>query len=151
KMTGALYRIAKFCVRRRFIVVGVWLVVAVALFGVSHQMGDNTNDNLSLPGTNSQHATDALSKSFPTQANGTSPIVLHAPSGKLTDSKYANAVNTAAADLAKQPEVASVVNPLTSQGASALSKDKSTGYLTVGLKENTGSLSVSQAQAIIDS
>ena len=50
-------------------------------------LGDKTNDNLSLPGTGSQHATDTLSSSFPAQANGTSPIVLHAPSGKLTDSQ----------------------------------------------------------------
>ena len=151
-MTGVLYRIAHFCVRRRFIVVGVWFVVAVALVGISHQMGENTNDNLSLPGTNSQSATDTLQKPFPTQANGTSPIVLHAPNGgKLTDSKYANAVNTAATDLAKQPDVSSVINPLTSQGAAALSKDKSTGYITVGLKVSPGSLSLSEAQSIIDS
>ena len=149
-MTGVLYRIAQLCVRRRLVVLGVWLLTAVALVGISHQMGDNTNDNLSLPGTNSQRATDILGKSFPTQANGTSPIVLHAPSGKLTDSKYASAVNTAAADLAKAPNVASVINPLTSQGASALSKDKSTGYLTVGLKVSPGSLSVDDAQKIID-
>ncbi len=128
-MTGVLYRIARFCVRRKFIVLVVWLVAAVALVAISKQMGDNTNDNLSLPGTNSQHATDILKKSFPTQANGTSPIVLHAPNGKLTDSKYSSAVNEAAADLAKQPDVASVVNPLTPEGASALSKDQATGYL----------------------
>ncbi len=149
-MTGILYGIGKFCVRHRFVVVAVWFVVAVVLVGVSHQLGDNTNDNLSLPGTNSQHAADVLAKSFPTQANGTSPIVLHAPSGKLTDSKYANAVNTAAADVAKAPNVASVINPLTPQGASALSKDGSTGYLTVGLKVSPGSLSVDDAQTIID-
>ena len=149
-MTGILYRISQFCVRRRFVVIGVWAVVAVALLAVSHQMGDNTNDNLSLPGTDSQQATDALTKSFPTQANGTSPIVLHAASGKLTDSKYASAVNTAAADLAKAPYVASVINPLSTQGASALSKDQSTGYLTVGLKVSPGSLSQQDAQTIID-
>ena len=149
-MTGVLYRIAQFCIRRRVVVLGVWAVVAIALVAISHQMGDNTNDNLSLPGTNSQRASDILGKSFPTQANGTSPIVLHAPSGKLTDSKYANAVNSAASDLAKQPEVASVVNPLTSQGASALSKDKTTGYLTVGLKVSPGSLSEQDAQDIIN-
>jgi putative drug exporter of the RND superfamily len=149
-MTGVLYRISQFCVRRRFVVIGVWAVAAVALIAVSHQMGDNTNDNLSLPGTDSQQATDALTKSFPTQANGTSPIVLHVASGKLTDSKYANAVNTAAADVAKAPYVASVINPLTSQGASALSKDQSTGYLTVGLKVSPGSLSVEDAQTIVD-
>ncbi len=150
-MTPLLYGLARFCVRRRFVVLGVWLVVAIALVVVSHRMGDNTNDNLSLPGTNSQKATDALKRSFPGQANGTSPIVLHAPSGQLTDSKYANAVNTAAADVAKAPNVAGVVNPLTSQGASALSKDKSTGYLSVSLSVSPGSLSVSDAQNIIDS
>jgi RND superfamily putative drug exporter len=149
-MTAVLYRIAQFCVRRRFVVVGVWVVVAVALVATSHQMGDNTNDNLSLPGTNSQRATDLLGKSFPAQANGTSPIILHARSGSLTDSKYSGAVNTAAADLSKAPHVASVISPLTSQGASALSKDKSTGYLTVGLDESSGSLSVNDAQTIID-
>ncbi|MBV9004534.1 MAG: MMPL family transporter [Solirubrobacterales bacterium] len=122
-----LYRLARFCVRQRFLVLAVWVVVAFALVAVSHQLGDNTNDNLSLPGTDSQKAADTLAKSFPSQANGTSPIVLHASSGKLTDSKYSGAVNDAAADVAKDPNVASVLNPLTPQGASALSKDQSTG------------------------
>jgi RND superfamily putative drug exporter len=149
-MTGVLYRIAQFCVRRRFVVAIVWVVAAVVLVGVSHRLGDNTNDNLSLPQTDSQRATELLAKSFPVQSNGTSPIILHAPSGSLTDSKYAGAVNTAASDLAKAPHVASVISPLSTQGASALSKDKSTGYLTVGLDESSGKLSVDDVQTIID-
>ncbi len=149
-MTGMLYSLARFCVARRGLVLCIWLFLTIALVLVSHRLGDNTNDNLSLPGTDSQHATNVLTKSFPTQANGTSPIVLHAPSGKLTDSKYASAVNTAAADVAKAPNVAAVTNPLTPQGAAALSKDQSTGYLTVGLKVSPGSLSVDDAQTIID-
>jgi len=149
-MTGVLYGLARFCVRRKLIVLAVWLVAAVALVAISHRMGDNTNDNLSLPGTDSQRATDILSRSFPVQANGTSPIVLHARNGKLTDSKYSGAVNEAAADLAKNSDVASVINPLTPQGASALSKDKATGYLSVGLKVSPGSLSEEDAQHIID-
>ena len=59
-------------------------------------------------------------------------------------------MNTAASQLSKAPHVASVVNPLTPQGASALSKDKSTGYLTVGLNESSGQLSVEDVQTIID-
>jgi RND superfamily putative drug exporter len=149
-MTGVLYGIARFCVRRRFVVFGVWVVAALALVAVSHRIGDNTNDNLTLPGSNSQKATDTLQKSFPVQANGVSPIVLHAGSGKLTDSKYANAINEAAADVAKTRYVASVVNPLTSQGASQLNKGQTTGYLSVGLSVAPGSLSVDDAQAIID-
>ncbi len=33
------------------LVLAVWLVAAVVLVAVSQQLGDNTNDNLSLPGT----------------------------------------------------------------------------------------------------
>jgi RND superfamily putative drug exporter len=149
-MTGVLYGLARFCVRRRFVVLGVWLVAAVALIAVSHQLGENTNDNLSLPGTDSQRASDTLAKSFPDQANGTSPIVLHTHSGKLTEPKYAGAVNEAAADVAKNPNVASVLNPLTPQGASALSKDQSTGYLSVTLAVPPGELSTDEVQKIID-
>ena len=149
-MTGVLYRLARFSVRHRFAVLAAWILLTVALVGVSHRLGDNTNDNVTLPGTNSQQAADALSKSFPDQANGTSPIVLHVSNGKLTDSKYSQAVNQAAADVAKAPDVASVVNPLTSQGASALSKDQRTGYLSVTLSVSPGALSVDDAQTIID-
>jgi RND superfamily putative drug exporter len=150
RVTGILYSLARFCVRRHWMVLVVWIIGAAAVVAVSHRMGDNTNDNLSLPGTNSDRATSVLQQSFPNQANGTSPIVIHAPSGKLTDSKYANAVNQAAADVAKEPDVAAVVNPLTQQGASALSKDQTTGYLSVTLSVPPGSLSVSDAQRIID-
>jgi putative drug exporter of the RND superfamily len=149
-MTGVLYRLARFSVRHRFAVLALWIVLAVALVAVSHHLGDNTNDNSTLPGTNSQQATDALSKPFPDQANGSSPIVLHVSSGKLTDSKHSQAVNQAAADVAKAPDVASVVNPLTTQGASALSKDQSTGYLSVTLSVSPGAMSADDAQTIIN-
>jgi hypothetical protein len=42
--------------------------------------------------------------------------------GKLTDQNNANAVNQAATHLSKNKDVAAVVNPLTPQGASGLSK-----------------------------
>src|SRR5262249_16748021 len=51
---------------------------------------------------------------------------------------------------AKAPKVAAVVNPLTPQGASALSKNQQTGYLSVTLAVSPGALSVEEAQKIID-
>ncbi|HTB71222.1 MAG TPA: MMPL family transporter [Solirubrobacteraceae bacterium] len=151
-MTGVLYGLARFCVRRRFYVLAVWLVATIALVAISHRLGENTNDNLSLPGTDSQRATDALARSFPNQANGSSPIVLHTSPGvgKLTDEKNAEAVEAAAKAVAKEPHVASVVSPLSPQGAGALSKDQSTGYLSVTLAVSPGQLSVGEASEIID-
>ncbi|HEX5309397.1 MAG TPA: MMPL family transporter [Solirubrobacteraceae bacterium] len=150
-MTPVLYGLAKACVRNRFVVMTTWLLVTIALVVVSHQLGDNTNDNLSLPGTDSQRASSDLARSFPDQANGTSPIVLHASSGhKLTEAPYKEAVAQAAGEVAKADNVASVVSPLTPQGAAALSKDQATGYLSVTLSKPPGELSVGEAQQIID-
>src|SRR5215472_6820523 len=149
-MTGVLYAIARYCARHRFSVLAAWVLVAISLVAVSQRLGDTTNDSLTLPGTDSQQAADALGRSFPDQANGTSPIVLHAKTGKLTDSRYSHAVDQAAADVSHAPDVASVVNPLTPQGASALSKDGATGYLSVALSVDPGALTVDQAHAIID-
>ena len=149
-MTPYLYKLGLFSTRHRWWVLAFWLVVVIVTVGISQQMGDNLSDNLSLPGTGSDHATNLLQKPFPAQANGTSPIIVHAKQGQLTSSKYTDAVNTAASDLKKNQYVTSVINPLTPEGASALSKDKSTGYLTVGLNTNPGSLSQGQAQSIIN-
>jgi putative drug exporter of the RND superfamily len=149
-MTGVLYRLAHFSVRHRLAVLAVWLLAVIALVVVSHRLGENTNDNLSLPGTDSQRATDALAGSFPDQANGSSPIVLHTSSGKLTDAKNAEAVEKSAKQLAKESNVASVVSPLSSQGAGALSKDEQTGYLSVTLGVSPGELSVGEAEEIIE-
>ena len=94
------------------------------------------------PGIKGATATNQLKDSFPAQANGTSPIVVHTSKGKLTDQQNAQAINQAASALSKDPDVASVVNPLTSQGASALSKDQQTGYLSVTLAVSPGSTTV---------
>jgi putative drug exporter of the RND superfamily len=149
-MTRILYAVARFSVRHRLVVFAVWLLAAIALLAISHRLGDNTNDNLSLPGTNSQKATNTLQASFPAQANGASPIVFHARSGTLIGSNNANAVNQAVSNLSNDPSVAGVVGPLTQQGASQLSKDQTTGYASVTLKVSPGSLSQTEAQEIIN-
>ena len=83
-MTGLLYGLGRFCVRRRWIVLGVWLVILVALAGWARTLGTDVNDNLTLPGTGSQAATDLLSERFPSQANGTNPVTLRAPPARRT-------------------------------------------------------------------
>jgi uncharacterized membrane protein YdfJ with MMPL/SSD domain len=50
-LTGPLYHLGRFCARHHWPVLVLWLVVAIALVGVSRAAGDNTSDNVSLPGT----------------------------------------------------------------------------------------------------
>jgi RND superfamily putative drug exporter len=149
-LTPILYAVARFCVRQRFLVLGIWVLITIGVVGFSHTLGNDTNNNLSLPGTDSQRATDALSHSFPDQANGSSPIVLHAKSGKITDSKYADGINQADKNLSNNRNVSSVVSPITSEGAGQLSKDQTIGYFSVTLAKKAGQLSLTDAQGIVD-
>jgi RND superfamily putative drug exporter len=149
-MTGLLYRIGRFCARRHWAIVTVWLVVVVGLVAGSHAVGDRLSDNLSLPGTDSTTATNLLGDKLPQQANGTNPIVLRARNGKLTDSANAQAVNAAASALAKVPHVVNAVSPVSPAGAAFLSKDQTIGYVPVTLDVSPGDLTHAQAQAVLN-
>src|SRR5215212_3286386 len=138
-MTGPLYALGRACVRHRLVVVLVWVVVVVALAAVARGTGQQTSDNLVLPGTDSQDAADVLSKRFPTEANGTNPVTFQAPpGGKLTDSRY------------KDPAIQKVVSPLAGNGAGQLTQGKTVGFVSLTLKDGASELSVDEAHHIID-
>jgi putative drug exporter of the RND superfamily len=132
-------------------VLGVWVVIVLALVLWSKSVGSQTSDNLTLPGSDSQNATEVLNKRFPVQANGTNPVVMKVPAGaKLTDKKYSDAVDATVKSLRKQPEVASATSPLSKAGQTFLSKDKRIGYISVVLHDSPSALTVDEAHNVID-
>jgi putative drug exporter of the RND superfamily len=149
-MTGLLYGLGRACARWRFVVLALWLVMILALVISAREAGSDTTNNVTLPGTGSQSATDLLSDRFPTQAYGTNPLVIATDSGKLTDSKYSNAIKSTVSNLKKLPTVTSAISPLSNAGSSALSKDKQTGYISVALNVGQGTITDDEAQAVLD-
>ena len=75
------------------------------------RVGAETSNNVDLPGTGSQKATDLLADQFPPQQNGTNPIVFHVDSGKITDSDNEKAINQAAKAIQGMPDVVSAPSP----------------------------------------
>ena len=149
-MTGLLYRLGRACARWRFVVLGLWLVLVVALVIAGREAGSETTNNVTLPGTGSQSATDLLSGRFPSQAYGSNPLVVATDSGKLTDSKYSKAIDSSVSDLKKTPHVTAAVSPLSDAGSSALSKDKQIGYISVALDVGQGSITEDEGNAVLD-
>ncbi|HEX3316848.1 MAG TPA: MMPL family transporter [Solirubrobacteraceae bacterium] len=151
-MTGPLYRLGHFCVRHKLLVIAVWVVIFAGLAVSSAVMGSNTADNLTLPGTDSQKATDLLNAKFPQQANGTVPIVFVAPHGhKLDESKYEDAIKQVNDDYKNdKAAVNDATSPFDSDGSAQLSKDKTIGYIGLLLKKSNSELDVQGAQHILD-
>ncbi len=149
-MTGPLYHLGGFCSRHHRVVIALWLVAVIALATLGRAAGDQTNDNLSLPGTGSTDATNLLESRLPDQAYGTNPVVFHAPAGKLTDSKNKQAVDDAVKSLGKAPHVIKAVNPLSGGAGALVSKDETIAYSPVTLDLGPADLSKEQAQDVID-
>jgi RND superfamily putative drug exporter len=151
-MAGFLHRLGAFCARRRLLVLAAWLVVAVALGVLAKQVGTQTTDNVTLPGTDSQRAADVVETAFGDGlANGTNPIVLAAPHGaKLTDPRYRAEVERLVHAYERDRGVESVVDPLSAAGRPQLSRDARIGYVSLELRDSPTELTLDEAQRLLD-
>jgi len=112
--------------------------------------GQETNDNLSLPGTDSQAASNLLGDKFPDQANGSVPIAFRAPAGtKLSDTKYKKPIERLTKAYGKDPAVMHAVGLFSEQGGDQLNKKHTIGYISLYLKDSPSELSVEEAQRTI--
>lgn len=151
-MARLLRRLGALCARRRLLVIGVWALLVVGIGATVSVVGAQTNNDLSLPGTDSQAAKDLLAKRFPPQQNGVNPIVFDVDTGKLTDDAYKQAVTDSVRAIRKQPHVYSVTNPVSSSGQTAglLAKDGQTAFAPVLLDIGSGDLTEAEAQRVLD-
>ena len=92
-MSRFLYRLGRFSSRHRRWVVAAWVIAVVGLFVVGKVAGGETHDSFSVPGVESQRATDLLTASFPTQAGGSAQVVFHSTDGTLADPGNAAAMD----------------------------------------------------------
>jgi uncharacterized membrane protein YdfJ with MMPL/SSD domain len=152
QVSGALYRLGAFTARHRLATVVVWILFAGGMVGWVHIQGAKTNNNLTLPGTDSQQAFDILAKKFPPQQNGANPFVFEAPHGKLTDPEFKQAMDATAKALAHGPHVYSAINPISKKGQEAglLSKDGTIAFDPVLLDVNSGFITDRLANDILD-
>ena len=147
-MPGALQRLGRFCTEHAVAVLSVWGVLVALALGLLAVVGSDTNNDLSLPGTGSQAATDLLAAEFPPQQNGGSPIVFHVDDGAVTDDANAAAIQQSVTAILAIPEVYSAPDPTTQ--SELVSDDGSTAFSSVLLDVSTGDLTVDLAQEVLD-
>ena len=148
-MTGPLYAIGRFCSRHHYPVIAAWVVLAIALVAIGQASGSKTSENLTLPGTGSTVSTELLEENLPQQAYGSNPLVFEAPAGKkLTEAKYAGAIEETVARLKKLPNVNSAESPL-QQGSKTISEDQRIAYIPVVLADGPGEINEEQAEEIL--
>ncbi len=149
-MAAFLYRLGLLTARYRWVVLGAW-VLALAVVGVVVlSLGAETSDNLDLPGTDSQAASDLLAERFPPQQNGANPLVFKIEDGKVTDDRYEQAIKESRSKLLELPYVDSAPSPYGQKGASQVSDNKATAFIPVLLSIPNTEITEEKAQAVLD-
>ncbi|MDF1604216.1 MMPL family transporter [Nocardioides sp. YIM 152315] len=151
-MARLLRALGAFCARHSLPVIAVWVLLVVGVGAAIAGLGAQTNNDLSLPGTDSQAAKDLLEERFAPQQNGVNPIVFDVSAGKLSDDGLKQAVNESVQAMRQEPHVHSVTSPLSSAGRSAglVADDEQTAFAPVLLDIGSGDLTPEIAQRVVD-
>ncbi|MBK5231536.1 MAG: MMPL family transporter [Thermoleophilia bacterium] len=149
-MTGRLYSLSGFCIRHRRLVVSFWIVLAIGVSLLSSALGKQFADDLTLPGKDSQAATDLVADKFPEQANGSIPVLYKAEKGKITDSANEKTVKSSISELSNDKLITSINSPFTQATAGQISKDGTIAYASMVLRDAPGDLSDEDADHLVD-
>ncbi|AZP20588.1 MMPL family transporter [Streptomyces aquilus] len=143
--------LARWCVRRRLVVVLLWLLALGGVSTAAALTGSAYSNDYEVPGTESGRATQLLQEGFPRLGGDSDTVVWHTTSG--TGGVRAAAVEqtmTQTLDkIADLPGVASVVGPYDTQRSAQISSDGRTAYATVTFDQRTENLDKGQVEAVV--
>ncbi|MGW2248997.1 MMPL family transporter [Kitasatospora sp. NPDC001660] len=111
-MATYLYRLGRYCFRRRRAVLAVWIAVLVAVGGAAGAFAGKTSNEFKVPGTEAQATLDRIKGTFPQQGHGSAQIVFAAPAADGVKAPEAGrAVSEAVRRIAAVPGVAAAPDP----------------------------------------
>jgi RND superfamily putative drug exporter len=123
----------------------LWVLAVAAVTAGSQAAGASYHNDFSLPGTESQAATDLLTRHGSRQANATVRIVVEDRAGLAGDRQRVEAMLD---QVRRLPSVADVSSPYAD--ASAVSKDGTIGYATVTLDDKAENVPTADVTKIIE-
>ncbi len=110
-MSNYLLRLGRSAARHPWRMIGAWLLIALAIFGLNRSIGGDTSDDWSIPGTEAQQGIDLLEDRFPTQGGASGQVVFADPDGDITDPAARDAIAETVTALSNGPNVLAVTDP----------------------------------------
>ncbi|MGB0730806.1 MAG: MMPL family transporter, partial [Miltoncostaeaceae bacterium] len=149
-MASVLHRMARWVAHHPINGLVLWAVIVVGLTVTVSLVGARTTNDTSLPGTQSQDATNVLAADFPPTQNGTSPIVFKVASGTVNSTTNKNAITASVNAIAKVPHVTQATSPYGNAAPYLQSSSQTIAYVPVLMNVSSASITEKQAQAVLD-
>jgi putative drug exporter of the RND superfamily len=126
-----MLKLTRWCIAHRRRVVAGWVAIAVLATVVAGAVGRQYATNFSLPGTQSQRASDLLKHEFKTQSGDLDTIVFHVSQGAVASPAVRAAIAPFLGRVSSLPHVAGVVSPYSPRGALQVSRNGTTAFATI--------------------
>ncbi len=141
---------ARWCFRRRKLVLTLWLVALVSFLAADIGAKPAYSSQFQLPGTDSARALSILQASFPAASGEADQIVLQARHGTLDSPAVAAEAKTMLARVAKLPGVTTVASPFSAAGSAQMNRSRTTAFATVTWDTQAQDLSSAEIGRLID-
>ena len=143
-------RLARWCIAHRRWVVLAWVAVAILATALAGSVGNKYATNFTLPGTESQHASDLLTREFRAQSGDVDTIVFHVSRGTVGSPAVRAAITPMLARVSAFPHVTGVTSPYSARGAVQVSPNRTTAFATIGYDKAANLLPNATGQRLLD-
>jgi RND superfamily putative drug exporter len=145
-----MLKLARWCISHRRQVVMGWVAIAVLTTVLAGTVGRQYATNFSLPGTESQRASDLLQQEFKTQSGDLDTIVFHVSHGTVASPAVRAAIAPFLRRVSNLPHVAGVVSPYSPRGAQQVSHNGMTAFATIYYDKRANLLPNNTGMPILD-
>ncbi|SDF34032.1 putative drug exporter of the RND superfamily [Cellulosimicrobium cellulans] len=150
-MSSALYSLGRWAVGARRLVLVAWIGILVLAGGLAGLVGQGLDDEVTIPGTESQAALDRLAATFPQVSGASAQVVVVAPDGStVEDDAVRGPVEDAVTALGDVDGVAAVTSPYDDTMPASVSDDDVATLMTVQLDEGQSEVTDATKDALGD-
>ncbi len=135
-MSDFLFRLGRLTARHPFPTLGVWLLIAVAVFSLEASFGGEVANDFRVPGVEAQQARDLLKDRFPTQAGASGQVVFHITDGRVNEPTVRAEIASSLERLRTGEHVTLVTDPFDPSGPT-VSDDGRTAFTSVQYDKQT--------------
>ncbi len=123
-----MIKVADFCYRKRWLVVGAWVLLLVVVVGAGGMLPASNKANYQTPGAESSRAYELLGERFPARQGDSIKLVF---AGDIDAAGTRTTIDEVLAKAKAQRFVTGITSPFTPEGASQISADRKVAYAEV--------------------
>jgi RND superfamily putative drug exporter len=142
--------LARWCVRHRLVVLGLWLMVLGGTFFGQSALGSHYASGTTLSGTPSAAAASLLQRAVPGQSGDTEQIVFQTKTGTVMAPAVQKQIQAMLGRVSHLRYVSGVTSPYSPPGAKQISASKQIAFATVNFTKDSNNIPAAEATQLVN-